>query len=90
MKQMIEYKLLTGRSRDRKSFGAERYDRIPTNLTEQIILHIPEDYMQFVPDDLPQDFKAKDFAKADEIRDQLLKMGIILKDTREGVKWERA
>ena len=34
--------------------------------------------------------KAKDFAKADEIRDKLLAMGIILKDTREGVKWERA
>lgn len=34
--------------------------------------------------------KNKDFAKADEIRDKLLAMGIILKDTREGVKWERA
>jgi cysteinyl-tRNA synthetase len=33
---------------------------------------------------------AKDFAKADEIRDQLLAMGIILKDTREGVTWKRA
>ena len=34
--------------------------------------------------------KNKDFAKADEIRDKLLAMGIVLKDTREGVKWERA
>ena len=34
--------------------------------------------------------KAKDFAKADEIRDELLKKGIILEDTREGVKWKRA
>ena len=34
--------------------------------------------------------KAKDFAKADEIRNQLLEMGIILEDTREGVKWKRA
>ena len=34
--------------------------------------------------------KAKDFAKADEIRGQLLDMGIILEDTREGVKWKRA
>ena len=34
--------------------------------------------------------KDKDFAKADEIRDRLLAMGIVLKDTREGVKWERA
>ena len=34
--------------------------------------------------------KAKDFQRADEIRDELLKKGIILKDTREGVKWQRA
>ena len=33
--------------------------------------------------------KAKDFAKADEIRSRLLEMGIELKDTREGVKWKR-
>lgn len=34
--------------------------------------------------------KAKNFAKADEIRSRLTEMGIILKDTREGVKWMRA
>jgi cysteinyl-tRNA synthetase len=34
--------------------------------------------------------KAKDFARADEIRDELLAKGIILKDTREGVQWKRA
>ncbi|MDD3220568.1 MAG: cysteine--tRNA ligase [Lachnospiraceae bacterium] len=33
--------------------------------------------------------KNRDFAKADEIRDTLLAMGIELKDTREGVKWKR-
>lgn len=34
--------------------------------------------------------KAKNFARADEIRDELLKKGIILKDTREGVQWKKA
>ena len=34
--------------------------------------------------------KAKDFAKADEIRNTLLEKGIILEDTREGVKWKKA
>ncbi len=33
--------------------------------------------------------KTKDFAKADAIRDELLKKGIQLKDTREGVQWKR-
>ncbi|SDB18413.1 cysteine--tRNA ligase [Eubacterium oxidoreducens] len=34
--------------------------------------------------------KEKNFARADEIRDELLAKGIALKDTREGVKWSRA
>lgn len=33
---------------------------------------------------------AKDFKKADEIRDRLLGMGIRLKDTRDGVRWEKS
>lgn len=33
--------------------------------------------------------KEKNFARADEIRDILLEKGIVLKDTREGVKWTR-
>ena len=34
--------------------------------------------------------KDKNFARADEIRDILAEKGILLKDTREGVKWTRA
>ncbi|MBQ1192549.1 MAG: cysteine--tRNA ligase [Lachnospiraceae bacterium] len=34
--------------------------------------------------------KEKDFAKADAIRNELLEKGIILEDTREGVKWKMA
>lgn len=34
--------------------------------------------------------KDKNFALADEIRGRLLNMGIVLEDTREGVKWKRA
>lgn len=34
--------------------------------------------------------KAKNFARADEIRNLLSEQGIILEDTREGVKWKRA
>ncbi len=34
--------------------------------------------------------KEKNFARADEIRDILSEKGIILEDTREGVKWKRA
>ena len=34
--------------------------------------------------------KAKDFATADAIREELLGKGIVIKDTREGTTWERA
>ncbi|RDY20818.1 cysteine--tRNA ligase [Criibacterium bergeronii] len=34
--------------------------------------------------------KAKDFARADQIRDELLDMGIQIKDTRTGTQWLRA
>ena len=33
--------------------------------------------------------KAKDFAKADAIRDELAAMGITIKDTRQGTQWSR-
>jgi cysteinyl-tRNA synthetase len=33
--------------------------------------------------------KAKNFARADQIRDQLLETGVILEDTKSGVRWKR-
>jgi cysteinyl-tRNA synthetase len=34
--------------------------------------------------------KAKNFAESDRIRDELSKMGIVLKDTKDGTTWEIA
>ena len=36
------------------------------------------------------DLASKAKAKADAIRAELLEKGIVLEDTREGVKWKRA
>jgi cysteinyl-tRNA synthetase len=33
--------------------------------------------------------KAKNFARADQLRDELLEQGIILEDTKSGVRWKR-
>ena len=33
--------------------------------------------------------KARDFARADQIREELLEQGIILEDTKSGVRWKK-
>ena len=34
--------------------------------------------------------KAKDFKESDRIRDELAKMGVVLKDSKDGTTWEIA
>lgn len=63
---MEEYRLLNGWSKDRKK-GSSRYDRIPTELVEEIEISRPEDYMQFVPYELDGQFTVKKFGKAAHI-----------------------
>lgn len=63
---MEEYRLLNGWSKDKKK-GSSRYDRIPTELVEEISITCIRDYMQFVPYDLPEQFTTKDFGKAAHI-----------------------
>ena len=67
---MEEYKLLNGRGRNKKA-KASRYDRIPTELVEEIAISRPEDFMQLVPFDLEDSFTSKDFAKAAHISQSL-------------------
>lgn len=63
---MEEYKLLNGWSKDKKK-GASRFDRIPTELVEEVEINCIEDYMQFVPYELEGEFTVKEFAKAAHI-----------------------
>ena len=58
---MEEYRLLDGWSRNRKR-GSHRYDRIPLRIADRMLLTCPQDYMQFVPEGLPEPFTAAEFA----------------------------
>ncbi len=58
---------------------------IKTTRAEQSIDHEVEQLIQARQDAR----KGKDFQLADEIRQKLLDMGIVLEDTREGVKWKK-
>lgn len=67
---MEEYRLLNGWSRDRKK-GSSRYDRIPTELVEEVDISCIRDYMQFVPYELEGGFTSREFAGAAHINVQL-------------------
>lgn len=63
---MEEYRLLNGWSKDKKK-GSDRYDRIPTEFVEEVCVDCREDYMQFIPYNIPEQFTAKEFAKCAKI-----------------------
>lgn len=67
---MDEYRLLNGWSRNKKR-GSSRYDRMPLSLFDEIRVDRREDFMQFVPIDVPEPFTITDFAKAAKIKREL-------------------
>ncbi|MBR1477030.1 MAG: hypothetical protein IJ608_03605 [Lachnospiraceae bacterium] len=67
---MEEYRILDGYGENKKNH-ATKFDRIPIALVDEITLSCPEDYMLFVPYDLPEVFTVKDFAKSAKINTAL-------------------
>ena len=72
---MEEYRLLNGWSRDKKK-GSSRYDRIPVRITKEIFFSKAEDYRKLLPDTLPEEFTAAEFAKSAKINSR--QAGIVL------------
>ena len=68
MLEAQDFRLLTGRSRDRKHYGAERYERIPLDLLSEEDFSDVSDFRQFIPDTLPTHFTVKDFTRHTGIR----------------------
>ena len=74
---MDEYRLLNGWSRDKKR-GSERFDRIPLEFVEEVRIDRREDYMQFVPFDLPEPFTSRQFAKCAKIPMRLANVVLLI------------
>ncbi len=72
----------------------EDYDRVLSlNLLKKDDETVDDELNAYVEEMIAKRAKAKeakDYAKADEIRDELAARGIIIKDTREGVVWSKA
>ena len=89
-----EYRIKDGWSRDRKR-GSHRFDTIPVSLQGELVLERPEDYMQLVPENLPEPFTAADFAAAAGIPRALAstvmllltETGTVLRVGRQGHAW---
>ncbi len=58
-----EYRMRDGWANDGKR-GSTRYERIPTELCEEIYLSAPEDFASLLPSSLPDMFTASEFRKA--------------------------
>ena len=88
---MDEYRLQNGRGADKKR-GAERYDRIPTALRDELILHSASSYEALFPDKLTEPFTAKEFRRAVKggprtspaLLQVLVRMGIVERAGKSG------
>lgn len=58
-----EYRLLNGYSQDKKR-GSSRNDGIPVELAGEVVIRETADYVQLLPDNLPEQFSTKDYKKA--------------------------
>lgn len=82
---MEEYRLLNGWSRDRKK-GSDRFDRIPICFVEEVCIDKREDYMQFIPYDMPEPFTTKEFAKCAKIPVRLAQTVLLILNDLELVE----
>jgi cysteinyl-tRNA synthetase len=66
----------------------ERFNSVLNIFPEEQTVLLDEDIQRLI-DERQQARHRRDFARADEIRDQLASLGITLEDTRDGVRWKR-
>ena len=82
---MDEYKILNGWGKQKKN-NASKYDRIPNRFVEEVCIERKEDYLQFIPYDLPEPFTSKEYAKAIKCNDRVAGVALNLLNHLEVVK----
>ena len=86
--EVKDEKLLCGRSRDRKKFGARRIARIPERLTHELVFEKLSDYSAIIPEALGSSFTAAEFRKAARMSEKrasyslsaLISMGLLTRE----------
>jgi cysteinyl-tRNA synthetase len=66
----------------------ERFDSV-LNIFGQPRREMLDSEIQVLIDERQEARRRRDFARADEIRDELVARGIILEDTKDGVRWKK-
>jgi len=61
-----EYRFLNGWSKDRKK-GSSRHNRIPVKINGKVYFNFAKDYLQFIPENIPENFTTKDLKTAAKI-----------------------
>ena len=92
---LVKFANTTAAAEGSKEYAEKLYDRLVT-LTDVLGLIVErkeemlDEEIEALIEERQAARKAKNFARADEIRDELAAKGIMLLDTREGVKWKKA
>lgn len=63
MLDMVEYRNLNGWSQDKKR-GSTRFERIPTEIIEEIYIDSVMDYKKLIPENMAQQFTTRDYQQA--------------------------
>ena len=82
---MEEYKLLNGWGEQKKNH-ASKFDRIPKRIEKEILIERPEDYIQFIPYDMEDEFTSKSFGKTAHIPQNLATVVLNILDHMEVVE----
>ena len=66
----------------------DRFDSV-LNIFGDATPKVLDEEIQKLIDERQEARHRRDFKRADEIRDELVQLGIVLEDTKDGVRWKR-